>query len=278
MVAEQIVGRDYAYGDEFDYGLALILDGLEARFARLSRSEEERHDEQHDGDRDQRRSAASRARRRTASGSASCSGRAGPDAGPRARACRRGRGAGSPRSRRSASPPSGRAPRPSARPPGRWRDWSALRHVRPTTVETKRRSAARTASTWRTAISSTAASRMWTVSARLRITRCSRVAHSAGRSIAAQARTPTSRPAADHPRREAVVEVGQPGHHHGAGQRPRSASRSPGRWWGGTAPPRRDPGRDRGGRGVPCRPRPIWAGFDPLGIVGLISANSMLGR
>ncbi|MDR7251563.1 AcrR family transcriptional regulator [Nocardioides sp. BE266] len=32
MVAEQIVGRDYAYGDEFDYGLALVLDGLEARF------------------------------------------------------------------------------------------------------------------------------------------------------------------------------------------------------------------------------------------------------
>ncbi|WP_374458321.1 TetR/AcrR family transcriptional regulator [Nocardioides sp.] len=32
MVAEQVVGRDYAYGDEFDYGLALILDGLEARF------------------------------------------------------------------------------------------------------------------------------------------------------------------------------------------------------------------------------------------------------
>jgi AcrR family transcriptional regulator len=33
MVAEQVVGRDYAYGDEFDYGLALILDGLEARFS-----------------------------------------------------------------------------------------------------------------------------------------------------------------------------------------------------------------------------------------------------
>lgn len=32
MVAEHIVGRDYSYGDEFDYGLALILDGLEARF------------------------------------------------------------------------------------------------------------------------------------------------------------------------------------------------------------------------------------------------------
>lgn len=32
MVASQITGRDYAYGNEFDYGLALILDGLEARF------------------------------------------------------------------------------------------------------------------------------------------------------------------------------------------------------------------------------------------------------
>jgi len=32
MVAEQVVGRDYAYGDEFDYGLTLVLDGLEARF------------------------------------------------------------------------------------------------------------------------------------------------------------------------------------------------------------------------------------------------------
>lgn len=32
MVTEQIAGPDYAYGDEFDYGLALILDGLEARF------------------------------------------------------------------------------------------------------------------------------------------------------------------------------------------------------------------------------------------------------
>jgi AcrR family transcriptional regulator len=33
MVAEQVVGRDYAYGDEFEYGLALVLDGLEARFS-----------------------------------------------------------------------------------------------------------------------------------------------------------------------------------------------------------------------------------------------------
>jgi AcrR family transcriptional regulator len=33
MVTEQVAGRDYAYGDEFDFGLALVLDGLEARFA-----------------------------------------------------------------------------------------------------------------------------------------------------------------------------------------------------------------------------------------------------
>lgn len=31
MVAEQVVGRHYAYGDEFDFGLALVLDGLEQR-------------------------------------------------------------------------------------------------------------------------------------------------------------------------------------------------------------------------------------------------------
>ena len=36
MVATQVVGRDYAYGNEFDYGLALILDGLEARFGELT--------------------------------------------------------------------------------------------------------------------------------------------------------------------------------------------------------------------------------------------------
>jgi AcrR family transcriptional regulator len=33
MVAEQVVGRDYAYGDEFDHGLALVLDGVEAAYA-----------------------------------------------------------------------------------------------------------------------------------------------------------------------------------------------------------------------------------------------------
>ena len=33
MIAEQVTGRDYAYSDEFDYGLTLILDGLEARLA-----------------------------------------------------------------------------------------------------------------------------------------------------------------------------------------------------------------------------------------------------
>ena len=30
MVAVQIAGRDYQYGDEFDYGLTLVLDGIEA--------------------------------------------------------------------------------------------------------------------------------------------------------------------------------------------------------------------------------------------------------
>jgi AcrR family transcriptional regulator len=33
MVSELIVGRDYAYGDEFEYGLELILDGLASRLA-----------------------------------------------------------------------------------------------------------------------------------------------------------------------------------------------------------------------------------------------------
>lgn len=32
MISEQVTGRDYSYGDEFDYGLELILDGLESRF------------------------------------------------------------------------------------------------------------------------------------------------------------------------------------------------------------------------------------------------------
>ena len=35
MVTEQVAGRDYAYGDEFDYGLALVLDGLEQRAGEL---------------------------------------------------------------------------------------------------------------------------------------------------------------------------------------------------------------------------------------------------
>jgi AcrR family transcriptional regulator len=34
MVSEMVVGHDYAYGDEFDHGLDLILDGLAARLAR----------------------------------------------------------------------------------------------------------------------------------------------------------------------------------------------------------------------------------------------------
>jgi AcrR family transcriptional regulator len=34
MVAEQVRGREYAYADEFGYGLDLILDGLEERLGR----------------------------------------------------------------------------------------------------------------------------------------------------------------------------------------------------------------------------------------------------
>ncbi len=33
FVEAQVVGRDYAYGDEFAFGLELILDGLERRLA-----------------------------------------------------------------------------------------------------------------------------------------------------------------------------------------------------------------------------------------------------
>jgi hypothetical protein len=33
MVTEQVVGKDYAYADEFDAGLELILDGLAQRLA-----------------------------------------------------------------------------------------------------------------------------------------------------------------------------------------------------------------------------------------------------
>jgi AcrR family transcriptional regulator len=31
MITEQVVGRDYAYGDEFEFGLGLILDSVEQR-------------------------------------------------------------------------------------------------------------------------------------------------------------------------------------------------------------------------------------------------------
>jgi hypothetical protein len=31
MLVEQVVGKDFSYADEFDYGLELILDGLEER-------------------------------------------------------------------------------------------------------------------------------------------------------------------------------------------------------------------------------------------------------
>lgn len=33
MIAEQVMGRDYSYADEFDFGLDLVLDGLEAALA-----------------------------------------------------------------------------------------------------------------------------------------------------------------------------------------------------------------------------------------------------
>lgn len=33
LVTEQVRGRDYSYGDEFEDGLALVLDGIEARLA-----------------------------------------------------------------------------------------------------------------------------------------------------------------------------------------------------------------------------------------------------
>jgi AcrR family transcriptional regulator len=34
LIAEQVQGRDYAFADEFDYGLDLILDGLQERLSR----------------------------------------------------------------------------------------------------------------------------------------------------------------------------------------------------------------------------------------------------
>ena len=34
MLAEQVMGKNYSYADEFDYGLELILDGLEERLGR----------------------------------------------------------------------------------------------------------------------------------------------------------------------------------------------------------------------------------------------------
>ena len=33
MMTEQVMGKDYSYGDEFDFGLGLILDGLEDKLA-----------------------------------------------------------------------------------------------------------------------------------------------------------------------------------------------------------------------------------------------------
>lgn len=34
MISEQVIGRDYAYGDEFAFGLELLLDGLERHLGR----------------------------------------------------------------------------------------------------------------------------------------------------------------------------------------------------------------------------------------------------
>jgi Tetracyclin repressor-like, C-terminal domain len=34
MLAEQVIGKDFSYADEFDYSLELILDGLEERLGR----------------------------------------------------------------------------------------------------------------------------------------------------------------------------------------------------------------------------------------------------
>ena len=44
MMTEQIAGGSYDYADEFDYGLDLVLDGLEERLARVTdgRSTDER--------------------------------------------------------------------------------------------------------------------------------------------------------------------------------------------------------------------------------------------
>jgi AcrR family transcriptional regulator len=35
MIAEQVMGGDYSYGDQFEHGLELVLDGLEKRFGAL---------------------------------------------------------------------------------------------------------------------------------------------------------------------------------------------------------------------------------------------------
>jgi hypothetical protein len=36
MLAEQVIGQNFSYADEFDYGLELILDGLEERLGRTA--------------------------------------------------------------------------------------------------------------------------------------------------------------------------------------------------------------------------------------------------
>jgi Tetracyclin repressor-like, C-terminal domain len=37
MLAEQVLGKNFSYADEFDYGLELILDGLEERLGSVAR-------------------------------------------------------------------------------------------------------------------------------------------------------------------------------------------------------------------------------------------------
>ena len=34
MITEQVVGQDYTYGQEFSFGLELVLDGLQIRLDR----------------------------------------------------------------------------------------------------------------------------------------------------------------------------------------------------------------------------------------------------
>ena len=42
MLAEQVIGQGFSYADEFDYGLELILDGLEERLGRSAAEDVDR--------------------------------------------------------------------------------------------------------------------------------------------------------------------------------------------------------------------------------------------